>query len=116
MYYEDIGIYFHDGETCNTENPAVRDELWDWQAADLGYDDEDFYIRLKFNVKTLTLAQVDALEQAIDKILPSSYADDYYGDIDTGAREISGYANIDTYRDLVDTLYYFVIDFVDLTK
>lgn len=115
MYYEDLGIYFHDTGFFNTENPVVRDELWKWQETDLGYESEEIEIHIEFNISALKVDESE-LEQAIEAVLRFSYDNNYCGEIDTGEREIVGCANRDTYHDLIDILYYYCLDFTDKSE
>ena len=75
MYYEDLGLYFHDNSYYSVENPTVRDELWQYRRCDNyedSYDGEELrrFIRIEFDVSELTADEKADLEYELTTSFP----------------------------------------------
>ena len=124
MYYEDLGIYFHDNSYYSVENPVVRDELWQYRRCDNyedEYDGEELrrFIRIEFDVSELTADEKADLEYELTTSFPSgdliTYLDENHND--NGDREISGSANSAVYYEVLDILKaYGITDISDFTE
>ena len=109
MYYEDLGIYFHDNSYYSVENP--EDE----------YDGEELrrFIRIEFDVSELTADEKADLEYELTTSFPSgdliTCLDENHND--NGDREISGSANSAVYYEVLDILKaYGITDISDFTE
>lgn len=119
MYYEDLGLCFHDKSFFDTENPVVRDEFWQNYNCDseCNYENQRRFVRVEFNVSTLTSDEIIDLEWELNTSFPNGECFTYLdaSGNDTGDREIGGSANSDTYRDVIDILESHGLNFDDFT-
>ena len=120
MYYEDLGLYFHDKTFFDTENPVVRDDPWRQHVT---FGDDTFsncsirFICVEFSVSKLASDEIADLEWEIRNSFPDGEYISYFdaSGNDTGDREIGGSANSDTYRDVIDILESYGLNFDDFT-
>ena len=103
MYYEDLGLFFHDKSFFNVENPVTRDELWKNhdETGDDGWGTQTaYFVCIEFNVEGLTSGKIADLEYE----LSAAFAGAEYFAYDDGGREIGGLAGYDTYADILSIL------------